>query len=279
MAGSSGVLQASSRESLAAATDRLDAHVDSAQGPALATLGEELFAITRLIAGETALRRHLADPAVPEEGRTGLLRSLFAGKVGDPALEVASGLVASRWSRSGDLVEALETTARRATLGVAEKDGTLDEVEDQLFRFGRILDREPELAGLLADTTRPADGRVGLLDSLLGSRVTPVTATLLRQAVLLPRDRHLDVTAEQLAELAAARRDRYVARVRTAVALTADQEQRLAASLTRLYGRPMSLQVELDESLLGGLVVSVGGEVIDGSVAGRLAAARRALPS
>ena len=61
--------------------------------------------------------------------------------------------------------------------------------------------------------------------------------------------------------------------------MTGEQEQRLTDSLTRLYGRPISLQVEFDPELLGGLVVRVGGELIDGSVAGRLAAARRALPS
>jgi F-type H+-transporting ATPase subunit delta len=86
------------------------------------------------------------------------------------------------------------------------------------------------------------------------------------------------VLAEELAEMAAARRHRSIARVTTAVRLTPDQEQRLVDTLSRLYGRPMSLQVELDESLLGGLVVRVGNEVIDGSVAGRLETARRLLP-
>ncbi len=134
------------------------------------------------------------------------------------------------------------------------------------------------LAGLLADTSRPLDGRIALLDRLLADKVTPATMTLLRQAVSLPRGRHLDVIAEELAELAAARRELSVARVTTPVRLTAEQEQRLTDSLSRLYGRPMSLQVELDEALLGGLVVRVGGEVIDGSVAGRIEAARRHLP-
>lgn len=273
------VLQVSSRESLAAAHARLDTLVDSASAADLQKLGDDLFAITRLVATQVSLRRHLADPAVPTEARAGLLRSILDGKVGEQALEVATGLVSSRWSSSLDLVEALESSARRATLGVAEKERTLDDVEDELFRFGRILDREPRLTALLADTTQPEQGRVALLDAVLGDRVGTVTATLLRQTVRLPRGRHLDVAAEQLAELAAARRQRYVARIRTAVALTPEQEERLAASLTRLYGRPMSLQVELDESLLGGLVVEVGGEVIDGSVAGRLAAAQRSLPS
>lgn len=273
------VLQAASRESLRAAGDRLDAIVDSSSARDLSTLGDELFAITRLVVAQTALRRALGDPAVPEEARTGLLRDVVGTQVGETTLGVVDGLVGSRWSKASDLVEALETIARRATLAVAEKESGLDDVEDQLFRFGRILDREPELKTLLSDTGQPEEKRAALLDTVLGDRVSPVTAALLRQTVRIPRGRHLDLAAEELAELAAARRDRYVARVSTAVALTDEQERRLADSLTRLYGRPMSLQVELDESLLGGLVVEVGGEVIDGSVAGRLAAAGRHLPS
>lgn len=273
------VLQAASRESLAAAAERLDAIVDSSSAADLETLGDELFAVTRLVVTQKPLRTHLSDPSVPQDARIGLIRQVLGGQVGEKTLDVVSGVVGSRWSRSLDLVEALETVARRATLAVAEKDGTLDEVEDQLFRFGRILDREPELTALLADTTQPEERRTALLDSVLGGRVSPVTAALLRQTVRIPRGRHLDVAAEELSELAAARRDRYVARVSTAVALSDEQERRLADTLTRIYGRPMSLQIELDESLLGGLVVEVGGEVIDGSVAGRLAAAGRHLPS
>jgi F-type H+-transporting ATPase subunit delta len=172
-----------------------------------------------------------------------------------------------------------EAVAREALLAAAEKEGNLDDVEDELFRFGRVLDREPRLAALLEDAAAPADKRIELLDQLIGGKVSPVTAALLRHTVRLPRDRHLDVVCEELAELAAARRNRSVARVTAPVALTGEQEQKLADSLSRLYGRAISLQVELDPSLMGGLVVQVGGEVIDGSVASRLAAARRALPS
>jgi F-type H+-transporting ATPase subunit delta len=102
---------------------------------------------------------------------------------------------------------------------------------------------------------------------------------LIEQTVRTPRGRNLVVAAEELSELAAARRDRHVAHVRTPVRLSAEQEQRLTDTMTRLYNRPISLQIELDPSLLGGLVVQVGGELIDGSVSGKLAAARRKLPS
>ena len=277
--GGIAAMQSASRESLAEATKRLDAHVDSVAAADLATLGDDLFAVLRLIVSEPALRRHLADPAVPAASRTHLADQLLSGKIGRTALDVVSDTVSARWSRSADLEDAIEALARRATLGVAEKDGSLDEVEDQLFRVGRILDREPHLAQLVGDRTQPVEGRVRLLKQVLGNKVSPVTATLLEQAVRVPQGRSLDRAAEELAELAAARRDRSVAHVRTPVRLSPTQEQQLTESLTRVYGRPISLQVELDESLIGGLVVNVGDELIDGSVASRIAAARRSLPS
>ncbi len=272
------LLSSTSRESLAAAGSRLDALVDESSGADLARIGDDLFAVLRLLTSETALRRHLADPAIAEASRSGLADQLLQGKIGRAALDVVSELVSARWSRAVDLVEALELLARRAVLGVAEKDGSLDEVEDQLFRFGRILDREPQLGSLLADQGSTGDQRVGLLRQVLDGRVSTVTATLLEQTVRIPRGRSLDRAAEELAELAAARRDRYVAHVRSAVRLSDDQEHRLTESLTRLYGRPISLQVELDPELLGGLLVKVGGELIDGSVSSRIATARRTLP-
>jgi len=273
------LLSSTSRESLAEAGNRLDAEVDRAPAAELAKIGDDLFAVLRLLTGEISLRRHLADPSVPAGARSALADRLFQDKIGRSALNVLSDLVSARWSRAGDLLEALEQLARRAVLGVAEKDQSLDEVEDQLFRFGRILDREPQLGSLLVDEGTPADKRAALLREVLGGRVTAVTGTLLEQTVRTPRGRSLDRAAEELSELAAARRDRYVAHVRSAVRLSPDQEHRLAESLRRLYHRPISLQTELDQSLLGGLVVRVGGDLIDGSIAGRIATARRTLPS
>jgi F-type H+-transporting ATPase subunit delta len=274
------VLQPASRESLASAEARLDSYAGGRVKAAdLERLGDELFAVTRLLVEQRSLRRLLSDPSSPEAARTGLLARLLGEQVAAPTLDTAKGLVASRWSQSGDLVAAFEAIARQALLAAADKNRKLDDVEDELFRFGRVLDREPRLAALLADTTAPADGRIALLDQLVGGKVSPVTAALLRHTVRLPRGRHLDVVCEELSELAAARRDRSVARVTTSVVLTAEQEQKLVDTLSRIYGRAISLQVELDPNLLGGLVVQVGGEVIDGSVASKLAAARRALPS
>lgn len=273
------IMQAASRESLADTGAALDRIVDTASAGDLARLGEELFSVSRLLVAQPGLRRSLADSAAPAASRSSLADQLLSDKLGRQTLDLVSELVSARWSRTIDLVEAVEVLARRATLGVAEKEGTLDDVEDELFRFGRILDREPQLNSLLTDRTAPAAKRLGLLEGVLGGKVSAVTAALLQETVREPRGRSLDLAAAELSELAAARRDRYVAHVTSPVRLSPPQEQRLAESLTRLYARPISVQVELDPTLLGGLVVRVGGELIDGSVAGKLAEARRRLPS
>jgi len=295
---------AASRETLAAGIGALDGIIDRSDPEQLGPLADQLAAVTELLDREVGLRRALADPSADPDRRQALFDRLFGTQLDAQALELLRPLVRERWSSARDLSDAVELLAHRAALGVAERDGNLDDVEDELFRFGRILDREPELARLLSDSAVPADNRVELLREVLtdhdrdgivegivdrlrsvvgdddpASKVSPVTKTLLEQAVRSQCSRNLDVTAEELSELAAARRDRYVAHVRTPVRMTGEQEQRLTDSLSRLYGRPISLQVELDPDLLGGLVVRVGGELIDGSVAGRVATARRTLPS
>ena len=150
-------------------------------------------------------------------------------------------------------------------------------MEDQLFRFGRILDAQPMLRQQLEDRSGAAERRVGLLDRLIGRKVDPTTLRLLDQAVRSPRGRTLEDAVGELVELAAARRERYVAYVTAPAALTEQQEQRLAAILGRIYGRTVSLQVAVEPELLGGLVVRINDEVIDGSVLSRLSAVRQRL--
>jgi F-type H+-transporting ATPase subunit delta len=271
-------MQAASRLALAEAVERLDAHLDSAPDADAGALGDELFAAADLLAGEPVLRRHLADPATDPADRVRLLTSVVGGALGAAAMGILEGLVGARWSRPRDLVDAAERLGQLAWLSVAQRQGVIEEVEDELFRAGRLVDRESHLRTLLGDLTVPADRRVGLLGSVLSGKVHPVTDRLLARAVQAGHGVPLDRAAESLAELAAARRERFVAKVRTPVELTDAQQQRLAISLSRIYRRDMSLQVELDPALLGGLVVMVADEVIDGSVAGRLAAAQQHLP-
>ncbi|MCA1674839.1 MAG: F0F1 ATP synthase subunit delta [Actinobacteria bacterium] len=271
-------MQAASRTSLASARERLDGVIDGTGPDELARLGEELFAVAQLLHRERDLRRNLADHAAPESSRGSLLQSLLTDHIGKQALETVTGVVTSRWSRPVDMVDAVEELGRQAIFGIAEQDSSLEEVEDELFRFGRVLDTEPKLATLLGDETGPVEGRLELLRRVLGDAAQPVTRQLLEHAVRMPRRRNFEELVTELVERAAARRERYIAYVTAAGSLSEAQEQRLLDALGRIYHRSISLRVQLDPDLLGGLVIRVGDEVIDGSVSGRLERARQWLP-
>ncbi|NYJ04432.1 F0F1 ATP synthase subunit delta [Petropleomorpha daqingensis] len=259
------------------ARERLSGAPRAASGDDLTGLADELFAVARLLDGQPSLRRALSDPAATADARAGLARRLLSGKVSDATLDVVETMARQRWSRPLDLVEAAETLGVEAAFDAADAQGELDGVEDELFRFGRIVAADPELSRVLSDRTGPTQGKVELLDRLLAGKVSPVSALLLRNVLTASHVGHAETAIERLSESASARRGRSVAFVTTAVALTDAQEQRLTGILARLYGRTIGLQVTVDPDVLGGLIIRVGDEVIDGSVVHRLEAAGRRL--
>lgn len=271
--------RAATRQSLKAAQERLDAVVAEAGADDLVVLSEQLFSVVDLLVRERTLRRHLADPSTDPDARRRLVDTVFGGKIGQQALDVLTGLAGSRWSTSTDLLDVLEQLAREVALARAQRDEVIEDVEDELFRFGRILDANPALHEALSNDNNPVQGRVSLLDGLIGGKVNAITKLLLDQVIRLPRTASLEVVVGKLAELAAARRNRSVAHITAAAPLSAEQEQRLTRVLAEIFGREMSVQVELDPELLGGLVIRVGDEVIDGSIIARLNKAREELPN
>jgi F-type H+-transporting ATPase subunit delta len=270
-------MDASSREALVVARERLAERTQGAPGQALLNLADELFSVARLLDGQPSLRRALSDPGVKPGDRAGLARRLFGGKVSDTAQDLVESVARQRWARPLDLVEGMTTLAQEAAFDAAVARGELDNVEDELFRFGRIVAGDPALSRILTDRAAPAAGKSELLDRLVGQRVTPATGLLLRNILTSPHVGNAEVTVERLSEAASRRRGESVAHVTTAVSLSAAQERRLTELLGRLYGRSIGLQVTVDPGILGGLVIRVGDEVIDGSIAHRLDAAGRRL--
>ncbi|WP_017973629.1 F0F1 ATP synthase subunit delta [Actinopolyspora halophila] len=273
----STLVNAASRDALAASELQLLQATDGA-GPAEITgLADELFGVAALLRGESALRRALADAATPVESRQGLVRELLGNQLGARSLPVVVEVAGARWSGPSDLVHGLERLARTALLVQAERAGRLDAVEDELFRLGRIIGGQPELERLLSDPTADSAGKGAVVEQLVGGKVEDVTERLVRQLVERSPGGHLSEGLEELAELSAKRRERSVAHVRSAVALSDEQQERLANTLQRIYARPIAVHLEVDPDIGGGLVIRVGEEVIDGSTSGRLQALRRDL--
>ena len=162
-------------------------------------------------------------------------------------------MVRSRWSQPRDLVDALEELADTADLIAAERAGALDDVEDELFRFGRIVAGSPSCAPRWPTGRPDGSAKAALLRTLLGGRANPVTVRLVDRLVTAPRGRSLEGGIESLSKLAAARRGRTVAAVVSAVPLSDQQKQRLGAALARLYGRQVHLNLDVDPAVLGGV--------------------------
>jgi F-type H+-transporting ATPase subunit delta len=157
-----------------------------------------------------------------------------------------------------------------AMFEVARVEGSLDEVEDELFRFARTLEGNDQLRSVLTDDAVPADRRRGVVADLLGDRASPVTANLVSLVVGAGRARELPAIVDRLVQRAAAEHDKVVAQVRSAVALDDDQRRRLAEALGRATGKSVEVKVVVDPSVMGGLVARVGDTVIDGTVRSRL---------
>jgi len=164
-----------------------------------------------------------------------------------------------------------------ALFAVARAEGTLGEVEDELFRFSQTLQGNDELRDALTDAGIPATRRQQIVEDLLGGKASPTTVALVSMVVGTGRARDLPAIIQLLVEMSAAEANKEVAEVRTAVPLTDDQLERLATALEDATGKQVEIKVVMDPSVLGGIVAQVGDTVIDGSVRRRLDQLKNAL--
>ncbi|QXJ21767.1 F0F1 ATP synthase subunit delta [Actinomadura graeca] len=264
-----------SRASLAEARERFEAVV--ASGSDLAGLGGDLFAVLHLIDREHGLRRAVSDPARDGADKAQLVQILLEGKVSPAALGLVADIVRLRWSKPSELSDAVETLAVTAEAARAEADGRIDDLEDELFRFSRVIEGEVALRGALAAPGLPDERKLGLVGALLEGKVTPSALTLITELVLRPRGRSLEGGLAEYGRIVAQRRQRLVALVRSPVELSEEQRGRLAAVLAAAYGHEVHLNIELDPTAIGGLSIEIGDEIIDGTIAGRLDDVRRRL--
>lgn len=238
--------------------------------------GDELFAVVDAVAASPSLRRALTDAGTAEPARQAVVNALFAGRVSATAQAVLSGAVGLAWATSGAFLSALEREGVRAILSESDRAGRLGAVEDELFKLGRVVDATPELRVALGERQVAVAGRQELLSDVIGTKVLPETRALARRAVLA-RQRTFDNTINAYLHIAAQLRNRSIANVEVARPLTDGQADRLRAALATKAGRDVTLNVVVNPAVIGGVRVTIGDEVIEGTVADRLADVRRKL--
>ncbi len=238
------------------------------------TFATDLFAVVDVLESSPILRRAVTDPGTPEGARRALVHGLFDGKVDRAVADLVAEAATLRWAGGRRFAAALERQAVRAQLIAADRRGQLEDAEDQLFRFARLVESNPDLRNVLADRSIDLSKRQELVEGLLTGRATQATILLAKRAVVA-RERTFANTIEGYVTLAAAQKNRVVATVRVAKPLTPGQRERLRDALTQQVGREVAIQEVIDPEILGGVRVELGDEVFEGTVSGRLEAARR----
>jgi F-type H+-transporting ATPase subunit delta len=267
-------MRGASRAAFESVREQLDGVLTSA-GQAR-NVGDGLFAVTGLLDSEHGLRRALSDPGKPAAEKSAIANQLLHGKITQVTEELVASAVEKRWASSTDLADAIEELGIESLARQAEYEGTLDDLEDELFRFARLVVAQPDLRTALASSA-PAQLKETLLGTLLHGKVTPVALNLINQVVLHPRGRSLSAVLELCAQVAADRKSQLIAVVRVAKDLTARQRTRLAAALSSAYEHKIHLNVLIDPAVVGGISIQIGDELIDSTAAARLAAVRRKL--
>ena len=271
------ILGGTSRVSVLALRKALEEKVNNLSAKDAAQFSNDLFTILTVLSTSVGMRRALTDNARDAGAKAELISNLFGKNISAAAQSILASAASLRWSNPSELADAIEQLAVEAESFVAEKNNELDQVEDQLFNFARVLTANPELRQALNTAADSDSGKVALLESITKGKYANSTLNLLRRVVVLRRGRNLDATLAAYSHYVSIRRNRVVAHVKTAVALDPAQQKNLVTALGKAIGKSVHINVEVDPKVLGGISIRYGDEIIDGTVVNRLAEASRAL--
>jgi F-type H+-transporting ATPase subunit delta len=237
--------------------------------------GEQLLAAALVVSGSHELRAALADDTAKDSDRKGIVDAVF-GKYTKSAKAILESLGTSRWSSEDDLVAGIEELGIRALAASAPKSLSID---DELFEFGVAVTSNSELELALGSKLGSVDGKIALVDSLIGAKASKQTVAILKALLAQPRGRRIAELIRYAATIVADEAGNGIATVTVASALDSEQRKRLEVALSKQYGHDVRLNVIVDTAILGGMRIQVGSEVIDGTISNRIADLRLRLAS
>jgi len=269
-------LGGSSRQSLVAARVALDAAIKGASAASASELSSHLFFAADVFAGNTSLRRAITDPSRDKAAKAALVKDLFGKSTGALAISLLSDVSSLRWSATKDVIHVIEQLAIEAEASAANIGNELDRVEDEFFETSRLVADNFELRKALVGVGS-SDAKSALIADVLGKKASASTVKLASALVSHLRGRSIEAAFADYLFGLANRRNRLIAVVRTAAALTDTQAKRLATVLEKKVGQPIRINVQIDPTIMGGVSIKFADEQVDGSVVNRLANAGRAL--
>ena len=273
------ILGGSSRASVLTLRKSLADLVSKQSATDAAQFSTDLFTALTVLSSSVGLRRALTDNSRDAASKAELISNLFGKNVTEAAKTLFSQAASLRWSNPAEIADAMENLAVESASAAADKSGELEKLENQLFDFARVLIANPEFRQALNTASDTDANKVTLLESVVNGKYSLPTINLLKRVVVLRRGRSIDATLATYSHYVSNSRNRLVAHVKTAIALTDSQTSSLIAALTKQMGREVHVNIEIDPKVLGGISIRYADDVIDGTVVNRLAEASRALVS
>ena len=273
------ILGGSSRASVLTLRKSLADLVSKQSATDAAQFSADLFTALTVLSSSVGLRRALTDNSRDAASKAELISNLFSKNVTEAAKTLFSQTASLRWSNPAEIADAIENLAVESASAAADKSGELEQLEHQLFDFARVLIANPEFRQALNTASDTDASKVSLLESVVNGKYSLHTINLLKRVVVLRRGRSIDATLATYSHYVSNSRNRLVAHVKTAIALTDSQISALIAALTKQMGKEVHINIEIDPKVLGGISIRYADDVIDGTVVNRLAEASRALVS
>ena len=228
-------------------------------------VARELFIAARTIGESSQLSGALSAWGVPGQARAGVAAQVFATFT-PTTVALLRTAVAERWSDTADLISGIEELAIRA----AAKAAPATDLEQELFEVLRVVADNPELELALGSRLADSAGKGALVESILTTRASAATTLVVSELVQQPRERRVRSLLTRALRIVADQRGRTVATVHVARPLDAAQTDRLRAAMSERTGSDIALNVVVDASVVGGVRVEIGDEVIDDTVSSRL---------
>ncbi|MDF7665639.1 F0F1 ATP synthase subunit delta [Bifidobacterium sp. ESL0745] len=239
-------------------------------------IGDELFAVTDLLDHNDQVERSLTDPSRPATDKVALITEILAGQADPLTVDILTDLVSRTWSKVKDIANAVEDFAVDAMMYYADATDSTLMVSVELAQIHSALLKMSVLGSKLSDDFVPAQARLDLLHTAFdGTKLNKVTMRLVEHAAVNPRHRRFLETLEWLIAKFTRHMGESMVTVTTAAPLNKPQIKRLTSIYSAKLGRPVHINSSVDPTVIGGMRVQIGADVMDNTVAAQLSQLKR----